>query len=135
MATVAVEARRSSARSEAGAWQRDSSSRKLRERIIKIVLMACAYLSVLTTFGIVFVLLFETIGFFREVSIVDFLTGTRWAPTAASNATFGVLPLVYGTLITTVIAIAVSLPIGLLAAIYLSEYASRSLRRWLKPAL
>ena len=132
---MAVEAGRSRG-DVAGTWRRDSRARKLRERAIKVLLAACAYLSVLTTVGIVLVLLFETVGFFREVPIWEFLTGTRWAPRAAGDrAAFGVLPLVSGTLVTTVIAIAVALPVGLLAAIFLSEYASHRLRRWLKPAL
>jgi phosphate transport system permease protein len=78
------------------------------------------------------VLFEETSRFFLEVSPVEFLTSTRWAP---PQGDFGVLPLVYGTLIATIIAIAVALPIGLLTAIYLSEYAPQGLRRWLKPAL
>jgi phosphate transport system permease protein len=98
------------------------------------VFTACAYASVLTTFGIVFVLIFETIRFFRQVSVVEFLTATEWSA-AFANGEFGVMVLVYGTLLTTLIAIAVALPIGLLAAIFLSEYASNRLRRWLKPAL
>jgi len=106
----------------------------LRERAIKSVLAACAYVSVLTTFGIVFVLLFETINFFREVSIVEFFTSTTWSA-AFANPQFGILVLASGTLLTTLIAIAVALPVGLLAAIFLSEYASLRLRRWLKPAL
>lgn len=117
-----------------GSWERESRSRHVRERIVKLVFTACAYLSVLTTIGIVFVLIFETINFFREVPILDYLTGTRWAPNFA-DASFGVVPLVWGTLLTTLIAIAVAMPVGLLAAIFLSEYASTRLRRWLKPAL
>jgi phosphate transport system permease protein len=117
-----------------GLWRQESRGRHFRERAIKIVLAACAYVSVLTTFGIVFVLIFETIGFFREVSIVEFLTSTTWSA-AFANPKFGIMVLVCGTLLTTVIAIAVALPVGLLAAIYLSEYASPRLRRWLKPAL
>jgi phosphate transport system permease protein len=78
------------------------------------------------------VLFEETLRFFLEVSPVEFLTSTRWAP---PQGDFGVLPLVYGTLVATIIAIAVALPIGLLTAIYLSEYAPSGLRRWLKPAL
>jgi phosphate transport system permease protein len=128
---LAVEARQPAA----GRWQRNSGGRRIQERIVKFVLTSCAYLSVLTTIGIVLVLLFETIGFFREVSIFEFLFTTRWAPRAASDPSFGVLPLVAGTLVTTVIAIAVALPVGLAAAIFLSEYASRRLRRYLKPAL
>jgi phosphate transport system permease protein len=115
-------------------WRRESRARNFRERAIKVVLAACAYASVLTTFGIVFVLIFETINFFSEVSIVEFLTSTKWAATFA-NPSFGVMVLVSGTLLTTAIAIAVALPVGLLAAIFLSEYASTRLRRWLKPAL
>lgn len=117
-----------------GLWKRESRARHFRERAVKTLLAACAYLSVLTTFGIVLVLIFETIGFFREVSIVEFLTATRWSAAFASGE-FGVMVLVYATLLTTLIAIAVALPVGLLAAIFLSEYASLRLRRWLKPAL
>ena len=120
--------------SEPGLWHRESWGRHFRERVIKIVLAACAYVSVLTTFGIVFVLLFETLNFFREVSIVEFLTSTTWSA-AFANPEFGIVVLISGTLLTTVIAIAVALPVGLLAAIFLSEYASTRLRRWLKPAL
>jgi phosphate transport system permease protein len=115
-------------------WQRESRARHFRERAIKLVLAACAYVSVLTTFGIVFVLLFETINFFREVSIVEFFTSTTWSA-AFANPQFGIIVLASGTLLTTLIAIAVALPVGLLAAIFLSEYASLRLRRWLKPAL
>jgi phosphate transport system permease protein len=121
-------------RSEAGAWQRESRARHFREQAIKLVLTACAYASVLTTFGIVLVLIFETINFFRQVSVVEFLTATRWSASFA-NGDFGVMVLVYGTLLTTLIAISVALPVGLLAAIFLSEYASTRLRHWLKPAL
>ena len=115
-------------------WQRENRARNFRERAIKIVLAACAYLSILTTFGIVFVLIFETIAFFREVSIVEFFTSTTWSA-AFANPQFGIIVLISGTLLTTLIAIAVALPVGLLAAIFLSEYASTTLRRWLKPAL
>ncbi len=115
-------------------WRQQNRGRHIQEQVVKIVLAACAYLSIFTTFGIVFVLLFETIAFFREVSIVEFFTSTRWAA-AFANPSFGVMVLVGGTLMTTAIAIAVALPLGLLAAIYLSEYASTRLRRWLKPAL
>jgi len=119
-------------RSGHDAWKRNSRTREVRERIIKILLTACAYLSIFTTVGIVVVLFEETVRFFLDVSIVEFLTSTRWVP---DQGDFGVLPLVYGTLMATFIAIAVALPVGLLTAIYLSEYAPKSLRRWLKPAL
>ena len=125
-----VEGRRTG--SAADAWERNSRAREARERIIKFLLTSCAYLSVFTTLGIVVVLFEETARFFLDVSVLEFLTSTRWAP---QQGDFGVLPLVYGTLMATLIAIAVALPVGLLTAIYLSEYAPTSLRRWLKPAL
>jgi len=127
---VAVEA--GGTRSDTDAWKRNSRTREARERVIKVLLTACAYLSIFTTVGIVVVLFEETVRFFLEVSPVEFLTSTRWAPQQGS---FGVLPLVYGTLMATFIAIAVALPVGLLTAIYLSEYAPKRLRQWLKPAL
>jgi phosphate transport system permease protein len=130
---VTVETRRDPG-SQSGVWRRDSRGRVLRQQIIKGLLMACAYLSVLTTFGIVFVLFFETISFFKEVSIVEFLTSTKWSP-AFTDPQFGIVVLICGTLLTTVVAIAFAVPVGLLAAIFLSEYASVRLRRWLKPAL
>jgi phosphate transport system permease protein len=91
-------------------------------------------LSVLITVGIVLSLLFPAIDFFREISMWDFLTGTRWAPTFA-DASYGVLPLITGTLWTTVIALLVAVPIGLAVAIYLAEYADPRVRKVLKPAL
>jgi phosphate transport system permease protein len=127
-----LEIRTERTRSGAEAWERNSRAREARERVIKFLLAACAYLSIFTTFGIVVVLFEETSRFFLEVSPVEFLTSTQWAPLQSE---FGVLPLVYGTLMATVIAIGVALPVGLLTAIYLSEYAPRRLRRWLKPAL
>ncbi|HZF59681.1 MAG TPA: phosphate ABC transporter permease subunit PstC [Rubrobacter sp.] len=119
-------------RSGTDPWKRNSRAREVRERVIKVLLTACAYLSIFTTVGIVVVLFEETARFFLKVSPVEFLTSTRWAP---PQGDFGILPLVYGTLMATFIAIAVALPIGLLTAIYLSEYAPIRLRRWLKPVL
>jgi phosphate transport system permease protein len=119
-------------RSREADWQRNSRGREVRERVIKFLLTACAYLSIFTTIGIVVVLFEETVRFFLDVSVLEFLTSTRWAP---QQGDFGVLPLVYGTMMATVIAIAVALPVGLLTSVYLSEYAPRRLRRWLKPAL
>ena len=91
-------------------------------------------MSIFTTVGIVSVLIFEAALFFQEVSIFEFLTGTRWTPLFASKH-FGILPLVTGTLLTSVGAMLVALPLGLLSAIYLSEYAPDPLRRALKPVL
>jgi phosphate transport system permease protein len=104
------------------------------ERVIELVLLLSAALSVLTTAGIILVLAVETIQFLRDVSIVEFLTGTEWTPLFATPR-FGVLPLVAGTLLVATIAMAVALPMGLLSAIYLSEYAPEPLRRVVKPVL
>ncbi|MGM0547164.1 MAG: phosphate ABC transporter permease subunit PstC [Bacteroidota bacterium] len=106
----------------------------IKEKIIEKVLAFCALITILTTAGIIGVLLFEAIGFFREVSIVDFLTGTEWTPLFADK-NYGILPLVSGTLLTTFIAIAVALPVGLTIAVYLNEYAPRRYRKVLKPLL
>jgi len=108
--------------------------RRIVEWVIERALFLCAALSVLITAGIVAVLLFETLAFLREVSIVEFLTGTEWTP-LFSEKHFGVLPLVAGTALVSAIAMAVALPAGLLAAIYLSEYAPGRLRRTVKPLL
>jgi phosphate ABC transporter permease protein PstC len=97
-------------------------------------LMASAGLSVLITVGIFVSLLLPAIQFFREVDVVDFLTGTRWAPRFADSG-FGVLPLVTGTLWTTAIGLLIAVPFGLGAAVYLSEYAHQSVRKVLKPVL
>ena len=101
---------------------------------IRRLLALCGAVSILTTVGIVAVLLWESLGFFREVSPIAFLTGTQWSPQFTSRQ-YGVLPLVAGSLVIAVIAAAVALPIGLMAAIYLSEYAPERTRRILKPIL
>ncbi len=104
------------------------------EWIIERSLFLCAALSVVTTAGIIFVLALETFEFFREVPLLEFLTGTEWTPLFADRH-FGVLPLVAGTLLVSAIAMAVALPMGLLVAIYLSEYAPDGFRRVVKPVL
>ena len=104
------------------------------EKIVFVVLLSAALVSVATTIGIVFSLFVPAAEFFNVVPIGEFLTGTDWSPTFA-NPSFGVIPLVVGTLLTTLIASIVALPLGLGSAIYLSEYASDRLRRMLKPAL
>lgn len=108
--------------------------RALRERAIAGVLFLCGLISVLTTVGIVVVLVTESAGFFREVPLLEFLTGTRWAPLYRDQA-FGILPLLNGTLIIAVGSSLIALPVGLASAIYLSEYASNRVRRTVKPAL
>ncbi len=104
------------------------------EWIIERSLFLCAALSVLTTSGIIAVLAVETFEFLREVPILDFLTGAEWTPLFAAPR-FGVLPLVAGTMLVSAIAMAVALPLGLLVAIYLSEYAPDGFRRVVKPVL
>ena len=104
------------------------------ERLIRGLLAACGLLSVVTTFAIVAVLIGETVGFFAEVSPVDFFTGTKWTPLFTPQS-FGVLPLVIGTLQIAVFALMVSVPIGLASAIYLAMYAPPRVRTIVKPAL
>jgi len=104
------------------------------ERLIVALLALCAIVSVATTLAIVVSLLVPTIGFFGEVPFVDFLFGTDWAPTFA-DASFGVLPIVVGTLTVTAWALLVAIPVGLLTAIYLAEYAPTRVRRTIKPVL
>ncbi len=105
------------------------------EKSIPALLFVIASISVLTTFGIVFTLIFETFEFFRRVPFFDFLFGTEWLPFSNSEPTFGILPLIAGTLKVTLIAVIVAVPFGLASAVYLSEYASDKMRRVIKPVL
>lgn len=111
-------------------------SRKARpgESVIMFILRAAALVSVLTTVGIVISLAVPAIAFFRKVPLMDFLTGTDWSPTFSPQS-FGVLPIVTGTLVVTVIGLLVAVPFGLGAAMYLSEYASAKTRARLKPVI
>jgi phosphate transport system permease protein len=109
-------------------------SKRLSERVIELLLIGSGLVSILTTVGILYVLAAETFQFFADVSIVEFATGLEWTPLFA-DARFGIWPLLSGTILTSAIALAVALPFGLLAAIYLSEFAPSGLRRTLKPAL
>jgi phosphate transport system permease protein len=108
--------------------------RHLRERFIGALLVAFASVSILTTLGIVGVLLFESLAFFREVSPVEFLTSRQWTPLFIEKH-FGILPLLTGSLLIAAGAALVALPLGLAAAIYLSEYAAPRARAILKPVL
>ncbi len=116
---------------------RSTRARKLTERFIRGVLFVCATLSVITTFSIILILMRETIGFFGmpEVSLVDFLTGLEWTPLLGAEKKFGIWPLVSGTLLVSAVAALFALPVGLVTAIYLSEYAPRRVRSILKPVL
>ena len=100
----------------------------------RIVFFSCALVTVLTTFGIVLVLVTGSIPFFRNVSVVEFLIGTEWSPIIRPRS-YGILPLVWGTLLIVVGSAAIALPVGVLTAIYLSEYADSRVRRVLKPTL
>ena len=102
--------------------------------IVKWIFFGCATLSILTTVAILVTLIYQASSFFFEVSLWEFLTGTRWTPILKPRA-YGVLPLVSGTLLVTLIAAAVALPIGLMTAIFLSEYAPDKIRRIIKPIL
>tara|TARA_B100000676_G_scaffold235852_1_gene235624 strand:- start:3814 stop:4722 length:909 start_codon:yes stop_codon:yes gene_type:complete len=107
---------------------------KLEGTIVKWLFFACATVSILTTVAILFTLFYQALSFFDEIPVWDFLTGTRWTPILKPRS-YGVLPLVSGTLLVTAIAAIVALPIGLMTAIFLSEYAPDKLRRVLKPIL
>ncbi|MGA5690203.1 phosphate ABC transporter permease subunit PstC [Cytobacillus pseudoceanisediminis] len=104
------------------------------EKLIPKILFGIAAISVFTTIGIVLTLITETIAFFKDVPFIDFFTGTELKP-LGENAVFGVLPLLTGTTISTMIAMLVAIPVGLMTAIFLSEYASEKTRKALKPLL
>lgn len=104
------------------------------EKLVKVILTSLGVISILTTIGIVFALFEETFMFFKEVSIKEFLTGTKWTPLIEPNH-FGVLPLVAGTMLIVIISALISIPLGLGSAIYLSEYAPKKVRKILKPIL
>ncbi len=108
--------------------------RSPRELLIEYALGFCALISILTTLGIAAVLLFESANFFAEVSIIDFLTQTEWTP-QFSEKSYGIWPLLSGTMLVTVIAALVAIPIGLMSAIFIAEYAPDGARRVLKPGL
>ncbi|MFC4988140.1 MULTISPECIES: phosphate ABC transporter permease subunit PstC [Saliphagus] len=110
------------------------SARSMRGRVVRVVFAVCAAVSILTTAAILLTLLADAVEFFSAVSPIEFFTGTRWTPTN-EPVSFGVLPLVTGTLVITFGSALIALPIGLLTAIYLSEYASGRARSILKPAL
>jgi phosphate transport system permease protein len=111
-----------------------SKVRDLKERAVGTVLFACAAISALVTAGIILVLLGETMSFFAEVSPLEFFTGTRWTPTF-SDQNFGILPLLAGSLQVAAGSAMIALPVGLLTAVFLSEYAADRFRRVLKPLL
>jgi phosphate transport system permease protein len=108
--------------------------RKSRDRVIGLILLACALVAVFTTLAIVFILVYESAAFFEHVSIRDFLTDTQWTP-LFDDAHYGIMPLVSGTLTVTFVALLVAIPLGTIIAIYLSEFATNRLRETVKPIL
>jgi phosphate transport system permease protein len=110
------------------------SRQKVTEGGVKALLFLCASLSILTTIGIIGVLIFETVEFFREVSVIDFLTDSQWTPLFVDKH-FGIMSLVCGTFLVAFIAMLVAIPLGILSAVYLSEYASTRFREIVKPVL
>ncbi len=120
----------------------DTRARNTVERVVRVLLLACASLAILTTVGIVLSVLFESLRFFQQVGFIEFVTGTRWSPQTAiradqvgSSGSFGVIPLFVGTLLISFIAMVVAVPLGLMSAIYLAEYASEKVRSIAKPLL
>ncbi|NOQ69136.1 MAG: phosphate ABC transporter permease subunit PstC [Gammaproteobacteria bacterium] len=116
------------------AFESKKRHNELKEQFIKALLISAATVSILTTFGVLFSILFEAIEFFQMRSFWYFITGTEWSPGVADSK-FGALPIFSGTFIITFIAMTVALPIGLGSAIFTSEYASAKLRGKLKPLL
>ncbi len=108
--------------------------RNVKERLIELILMLAALSAVFTTFAIVAILLYESFGFFETVSLIDFFTDTQWTP-LFEDAHYGIMPLIAGTLTTSLVALAVAMPVGTIAAIYLSEFASHKTREITKPIL
>ncbi|MGM0932377.1 MAG: phosphate ABC transporter permease subunit PstC [Bacteroidota bacterium] len=108
--------------------------RKFKEILIEKTLLTSALITIVITLGIILVLSMEAVNFFREVSIIDFLTDSQWTP-LFTDKHFGIMPLLSGTLLTSFIAIAFAVPVGLSISIYISEYAPRSFRKTIKPAL
>ena len=117
------------------AQSKGKKNKKFVEKLIPVLLFLIASVSVLTTIGIMLTLIVETVTFFTRVSISEFIFGTTWLPFSNKSAQFGVLPLIVGTLKVTLIAVIVAVPIGIAAAIYLSEYATDNVRRVIKPVL
>ena len=112
------------------------------ERVLRLLLMASSAIAIITTIGIVLSVLFESLRFFQAVPLFDFMFGLEWSPQTAirsdqvgSSGSFGAIPLFAGTLLISAIALAIAVPVGLMSAIYLSEYASRRLRNFAKPML
>ncbi|MBL4614343.1 MAG: hypothetical protein JKY27_05660, partial [Magnetovibrio sp.] len=117
-------------------------AKQAMEKVIKGILIASSTVAILSTVGIIASLLFESLRFFGEIPLTDFLFGTHWSPQTAiredqvgASGSFGAIPLFAGTLLISAIAMFVAAPLGLFAAIYLAEYAHATVRNWVKPIL
>jgi len=119
--------------------QPELRAREKVESVVRFSLIAASCISILTTIGIVLAIIFEAIQFFEIVSLWEFLTGSHWAPDDATDGNtsgmFGSIPIFAGTFMITIIAMCVAVPVGVLSAVYMSEYASESVRNTAKPAL
>ena len=113
--------------------KRSNSATTIFEKIVPVLLFLTALISILTTAGIVFTLIYETVLFFKDVSFAEFFTTTELKPLSPVEPKFSILPLLAGTIMSSLIAMMVAIPLGLTAAIYLSEYASERARKTLKP--
>jgi len=120
----------------------NNNARYAVERVFNVTLFVCSSIAILTTFGIVFSVAFESYAFFQKVPFTEFLFGTHWSPQiairadqAGASGSFGVIPLIVGTLLISAIALLIAVPVGLMSAIYLSEYAGQRTRGMVKPAL
>ena len=116
-------------------FARRSRWKPIRERIVTTLLFSCAGVSVLTTAAIVVILSFESLSFFKTVTLGQFLLDTSWTPLFSDNPHFGIWPLVSGTVLTSLIALSVSVPSGVIIAIYLSQFSTPRVRSILKPFL
>ncbi len=111
-----------------------NKTRIIREKIIEFILFLAALSSVATTIAILYILISESVEFFQEVPLIRFLTDTRWTPLFLEK-NYGIMSLLSGTLVTSVVALCIAIPVGTIAAIYLSEFASAKFREIIKPAL
>lgn len=135
-ASAAAAASRGTGPGRGASLSRTRTRRSAGEQVIKVALAAAAFVSVLTTTGIVVTLLREAIQFFKDVPFADYMFGTKWSPLSGGESTsFGVLPLIWSTMYLTVVGLMVAIPVGLGVGVYLAEYASPRIRKIFKPVV
>jgi phosphate transport system permease protein len=117
------------------ATNKDFRARNRVELVIQSLLVLSSSIAILTTVGIVYSMLTETFNFFSQYPIADFFFGLTWSPNFRGGSDLGILPLIWGTMYISLVSMIVSVPIGLFAAIYLAEYASKTVRAWIKPLI